>query len=67
MHDVLAPLTLPDGRAERPKVRSMGGLLPLCAVTVSMGKSSRGYPIRSTAFRGSSTRDRSCRPASTMP
>jgi Mannosylglycerate hydrolase MGH1-like glycoside hydrolase domain len=31
-------LRLPDGRAERLKVRSMVGLLPLCAVTVFEGK-----------------------------
>jgi hypothetical protein len=31
-------LQLPDGRAERLKVRSMVGLLPLCAVTVFDGK-----------------------------
>ena len=30
-------LRLPDGRAERLKVRSMVGLLPLCAVTVFEG------------------------------
>jgi hypothetical protein len=31
-------LRLPDGRAQRLKVRSMVGLLPLCAVTVFDGK-----------------------------
>jgi hypothetical protein len=31
-------LRLPDGRAERLKLRSMVGLLPLCAVTVFDGK-----------------------------
>ena len=31
-------LRLPDGRAERLKVRSMVGLLPLCAVTVFEGE-----------------------------
>ena len=31
-------LRLPDGRAERLKVRSLVGLLPLCAVTVFEGK-----------------------------
>ncbi len=31
-------LRLPDGRSERLKVRSMVGLLPLCAVTVFDGK-----------------------------
>ena len=31
-------LRSPDGRSERLKVRSMVGLLPLCAVTVFEGK-----------------------------
>lgn len=31
-------LRLPDGRGERMKVRSLVGLLPLCAVTVFEGK-----------------------------
>src|SRR4029450_10977328 len=31
-------LRLPDGRAQRLKVRSMVGLLPLCAVTVFQGE-----------------------------
>ena len=35
-------LRLPDGRAERLKVRSMVGLLPLCAVTVFDGQARRG-------------------------
>ena len=34
-------LRLPDGRAERLKVRSMVGLLPLCAVTVFDGQAAR--------------------------
>jgi len=37
-------LRLPDGRAERLKVRSMVGLLPLCAVTVFDGKIAEQYP-----------------------
>jgi hypothetical protein len=37
-------LKLPDGRAERLKVRSMVGLLPLCAVTVFEGKLLESYP-----------------------
>jgi Glycosyl hydrolase family 63 C-terminal domain len=37
-------LRLPDGRAERLKVRSMVGLLPLCAVTVFDGKVLDAYP-----------------------
>ena len=31
-------LRLPDGQAQRLKVRSMVGLLPLCAVTVFEGE-----------------------------
>jgi hypothetical protein len=37
-------LRWPDGRAERLKVRSMVGLLPLCAVTVFEGKVFTKYP-----------------------
>jgi len=37
-------LRWPDGRAERLKVRSMVGLLPLCAVTVFEGRSFAKYP-----------------------
>jgi hypothetical protein len=37
-------LRLPDGRAERLKVRSMVGLLPLCAATVFDGKVVAKYP-----------------------
>jgi len=37
-------LRLPDGRSERLKVRSMVGLLPLCAVTVFEGELRRKYP-----------------------
>jgi mannosylglycerate hydrolase MGH1-like protein len=37
-------LRLPDGRAERLKVRSMVGLLPLCAVTVFDGKFLQTHP-----------------------
>ncbi len=37
-------LRLPDGRSERLKVRSMVGLLPLCAVTIFEGKLSVKYP-----------------------
>jgi hypothetical protein len=35
---------LPDGRSERLKVRSMVGLLPLCAATVFDGKMVTKYP-----------------------
>jgi hypothetical protein len=37
-------LRWPDGRAERLKVRSMVGLLPLCAATVYEGKVLAKYP-----------------------
>jgi hypothetical protein len=37
-------LRSPDGRSERLKVRSMVGLLPLCAVTIFEGKVSGKYP-----------------------
>ncbi|MBX9583119.1 MAG: hypothetical protein K2X87_22660, partial [Gemmataceae bacterium] len=37
-------LRLPDGRAERLKVRSMVGLLPLCAATVFDGQVLAKYP-----------------------
>jgi len=37
-------LRTPDGRAERLKVRSMVGLLPLCAATVFEGKLIEKYP-----------------------
>jgi hypothetical protein len=37
-------LRLPDGSAQRLKVRSMVGLLPLCAVTVFEGELLRKYP-----------------------
>jgi hypothetical protein len=44
-------LRLPDGRAERLKVRSMVGLLPLCAVTVFEGELAARYPELSDRFR----------------
>ena len=37
-------LRLPDGRAQRLKVRSMVGLLPLCAATVFEGRIGDRYP-----------------------
>jgi Mannosylglycerate hydrolase MGH1-like glycoside hydrolase domain len=37
-------LKLPDGRAERLKVRSMVGLLPFCAVTTFDGELTRKFP-----------------------
>jgi hypothetical protein len=37
-------LRLPDGRSQRLKVRSMVGLLPLCAVTVFEGQAIKKYP-----------------------
>ena len=44
-------LRLPDGTAERLKVRSMVGLLPLCAVTVYEGELTRKYPQLLDEFR----------------
>jgi hypothetical protein len=44
-------LRLPDGRAERLKVRSMVGLLPLCAVTSFDGKLLEKYPEVRERFR----------------
>jgi Glycosyl hydrolase family 63 C-terminal domain len=38
-------LRLPDGRSERLKIRSMVGLLPLCAVTSFEGETARRYPL----------------------
>ncbi|MGZ4973664.1 MAG: MGH1-like glycoside hydrolase domain-containing protein, partial [Limisphaerales bacterium] len=43
-------LQLPDGRAERLKVRSMVGLLPFCAVTVFEGKFRERFPEISKQF-----------------
>jgi hypothetical protein len=37
-------LRLPDGRSQRLKVRSMIGLLPLCAATLVEGEALRKYP-----------------------
>jgi hypothetical protein len=42
-------LRLPDGRAQRLKVRSMVGLLPFCAATVFEGEVAKKYP---EAFKG---------------
>ena len=44
-------LRLPDGRAERLKVRSMVGLLPMCAVTVFDGKVIERFPELRERFR----------------
>jgi hypothetical protein len=44
-------LRLPDGRAERLKVRSMVGLLPLCAATVFEGGVLAKYPELAERFR----------------
>jgi hypothetical protein len=50
-------LRLPDGKAERLKVRSMVGLLPLCAVTVFDGERMRRNPeLRETFTRFLSAR-----------
>jgi hypothetical protein len=44
-------LQLPDGQAQRLKVRSMVGLLPLCAVTVFEGEFPKKYPELMQRFR----------------
>jgi hypothetical protein len=45
-------LRLPDGRAQRLKVRSMVGLLPLCAVTLFEGKLIGKFPEMGERLRG---------------
>ena len=45
-------LRLPDGSAQRLKVRSMVGLLPLCAVTVFDGKLAQKYPDVVAGIKG---------------
>jgi hypothetical protein len=44
-------LRFPDGRAQRLKVRSMVGLLPLCATTVFEGKLIEKYPELGERFQ----------------
>jgi hypothetical protein len=44
-------LRLPDGSAQRLKVRSMVGLLPLCATTVFEGEALAKYPEVAQRFR----------------
>jgi hypothetical protein len=44
-------LRLPDGRSQRLKVRSMVGLLPLCAATVFEGDLIAAYPELEGRFR----------------
>ena len=44
-------LRLPDGSARRLKVRSMVGLLPLCAATVFEGEVTQKYPEIAQRFR----------------
>jgi hypothetical protein len=44
-------LRLPDGTAQRLKVRSMVGLLPLCAVTVFEGQLRSKYPHLGDGYR----------------
>ena len=44
-------LRLPDGSAQRLKVRSMVGLLPLCAVTVYEGEIARSHPEAAARLR----------------
>ena len=45
-------LQLPNGQAQRLKVRSMVGLLPLCAVTVFEGEFRDKYPEVMKRFHG---------------
>jgi hypothetical protein len=45
-------LRLPDGQGQRLKVRSMVGLLPLCAVTVFDGHLLREHPELTSRFQG---------------
>jgi hypothetical protein len=45
-------LRLPDGQAQRLKVRSMVGLLPLCAVTAFEGELLAKYPQLGQRLRG---------------
>jgi hypothetical protein len=45
-------LRLPDGRAERLKVRSMVGLLPFCAVTIFDRELPIKYPVVEQTVRG---------------
>jgi Mannosylglycerate hydrolase MGH1-like glycoside hydrolase domain len=45
-------LQLPNGRAQRLKVRSMVGLLPLCAVTVFEGEFREKFPELMKRFQG---------------
>ena len=63
-------LRLPDGQAQRLKVRSMVGLLPLCAVTVFEGELLAKYPEIGRAFpavprRSSGAGGQHSRPAET--
>jgi hypothetical protein len=44
-------LQLPNGQAQRLKVRSMVGLLPLCAVTVFEGEFRKKYPELMSRFQ----------------
>jgi len=44
-------LRLPDGQSQRLRVRSMVGLLPLCAVTVFEGEVLKKYPEMREHFR----------------
>ena len=45
-------LQLPNGQAQRLKVRSMVGLLPLCAATVFSGRFKEKYPAIAKKFQG---------------
>jgi hypothetical protein len=45
-------LQLPNGQTQRLEVRSMVGLLPLCAVTIFEGEFRKKYPEVAQRFRG---------------
>ena len=60
-------LRLPDGSAHRLKVRSMVGLLPLCATTVIEAWQRERTPLATAAIMARSTRCPSSRIASTPP
>ena len=60
-------LRLPDGSAQRLKVRSMVGLLPLCAVTVFEGEVVGKYPELGEELRGFSLPAQNSLPSSTTP
>ena len=59
-------LRLPDGRAQRLKVRSMVGLLPLCAATTLEAEQCDRFPKSRSGPAGSWRLARSCAHRSTI-